>query len=449
MSRMENREVMGFFAIDPKHHPAIISLVTPATSAHKLLDPFAGEGEFLEVAANHWHITPYANELDGERATQCIERFGIKQAVRCDVERLIASNNAFSVGWFNPPYDHDTSASGNKRVEFRYLRHSWKWIQDGGLVFWVVYLHHLTEDAVIFLSKHSQQVDVWALPGKHLGEYDQIIVGAIKGLSPNPETLYDQIMAQKADPQVLTVQPQPVYKLPPPKVVNRFVFAPDVIDEHQGLKLLETQGAWKSNAFQSLLEIPPLPQPIEPVVAPRPGHLALVLAAGVADGAVINTETYGMVAIRGKTQHIEQIARIDVESNPDDAEHQIKKTTIRLKPVTLLTLLAEDGTVVEMSGDEALLGFITSNKESLVRYLNNKFTPAYQFDMNGLARWLDRIRLKGKYPLYSAQKHVIAAVTKGLEKRDSLLLVGQMGTGKTAMGGTVALAIASGIVSPS
>ena len=446
MSRMENREVMGFFAIDPKHHEAITSLVAPATPVHKLLDPYAGEGEFLEVAAQAWNVMPYANELDGDRATKCIERFGPKQAVRCDVERLIATNNAFSCGWFNPPYDHDASASGNKRVEFRYLRHSWKWIQDGGLVFWVVYLHHLTEDSVAFLSKNSTRVDVWALPGKHLGEYDQIVVAAVKGLQTNPEALYEQIMAQKAAPQLLEVQSEPVYKLPAPKTVTRFVFAPDVIDEAQGLKLIDEQGAWKSNGFQSLLEIPQPPPQIEPVVAPRPGHLALVLAAGVADGAVIDTETYGTVAIRGKTQHVEQIARVDVESDPNDPERQVKKTTIRLKPSTTLTLLADDGTLVEMDGDDALLEFITSNKKALANYLNNKFSPAYQFDMNGMSRWLDRIRLKGKYPLYAAQKHVIAAITKGFEKRDSILLCGMMGTGKTAMGGTAAIAIASGAV---
>ncbi|NJL58159.1 hypothetical protein HC928_25870 [bacterium] len=64
MSRMENRAVMGFFAIEPRHHAAILSLVAPATSAHRLLDPFAGEGEFLEAAAQAWNVTPYANELD-------------------------------------------------------------------------------------------------------------------------------------------------------------------------------------------------------------------------------------------------------------------------------------------------------------------------------------------------------------------------------------------------
>src|SRR5690606_37691279 len=128
VARLTSKEKLGFLPIEPHHHEAIVSLIAPASTAHRLLDPFAGEGEFLEVAAKQWNVTPYANELDGERAAKCIERFGPKQAVRCDVERLIASTNAFSIGWYNPPYYHDSLSSGNKRVEFRYLRHAWKWI---------------------------------------------------------------------------------------------------------------------------------------------------------------------------------------------------------------------------------------------------------------------------------------------------------------------------------
>jgi hypothetical protein len=71
MSRMENKAVMGYFAIEPKHHPAILSLVQAASPQHKLLDPFAGEGEFLEIASQAWNLAPYANELDGERAAKC------------------------------------------------------------------------------------------------------------------------------------------------------------------------------------------------------------------------------------------------------------------------------------------------------------------------------------------------------------------------------------------
>jgi len=81
MARAESKMVMGYLPIEPHHHPAIISLMMPATPAVKLLDPFAGDGLFLDVAAQAWNVTPYANELDGERAQACIERFGPKQAV--------------------------------------------------------------------------------------------------------------------------------------------------------------------------------------------------------------------------------------------------------------------------------------------------------------------------------------------------------------------------------
>ena len=42
-----------------------------------------------------------------------------------------------------------------------------------------------------------RSVDIWALPGKHLDTYDQIVVVAIKGHSTDPEALFNSIMAKK------------------------------------------------------------------------------------------------------------------------------------------------------------------------------------------------------------------------------------------------------------
>jgi len=292
-----------------------------------------------------------------------------------------------------------------------------------------------------------RQVEVWALPGKHLHEYDQVVVVAIKGTPSDPVALYDQIMLGKATPRPLAVQPEPCYRVPPsPDPAKKFVFAPDSVDDKQGLQLVTAQGAWKTNGFQALLHVPQPPSQIEPIVPPRPGHLALVLAAGIADGAVIDTEAHGRVAIRGKTTHVEEIARIETEVSPNDPDHKVTKTTTRLKPTTTLTLLAEKGDLVKLNGDAELLSFITSNKKTLAAYLNGKFKPMYQFDLNGLRPFLDRIRLKGKHPLYTAQKHVVGAITRGFESRKGILLIGGMGTGKTAMGGSVAVAVGAGLV---
>jgi hypothetical protein len=446
MARLESRAILGYLEIDPKHYEALISLVAPATPATRYLDPFAGEGKFLAASAQAWNVTPYANELDEQRALQCIERFGAKQAVQCDVERLRASNGAFGIIWANPPYDHDKTSEGSKRVEFQYLRHVWKWGAEGAIIMWCIYRQHITEEAAAFLAKNSHQVNVWALPGKHLGEYDQIVVVAIKGNQLNPNTLYQHILQQKQQPRVLAVQGEPLYRMPPVVRTGKFVFAPDVIDPQQGLRLIEEHGAWQSHGFQALLEIPPQPSPLEPVVAPRPGHMALVLAGGVANGAVIDTSEYGRAAVRSKIEQVEQIARVESEPDPNDPDKHIKKTTIRLKPTTKLTLLSRDGTLVEMEGDDALLNFITTNRKALAAYLNDRFTPMYEFDFANIGRWLSKIRLKGKYELYTAQKHVVGAIARGFQSRDSILLVGSMGSGKTAMGGTAAIAIASGVV---
>ncbi len=335
MARAESRIVMGYLPMESRHHAAILSLINPAAPTTRLLDPFAGDGQFLEVAAKAWNVTPYANELDGDRAAACIERFGPTQAIRCDVERLIASNEAFGIVWANPPYDVDKTLSNSKRVEFALLRQSWKWAARGAVVLWAVYNHHITEEAAAFLAKNSSHVDVWALPGKHLGEYDQVIVVAVKGLPGDQEALYAHILAGKANPRPLTVQAEPLYRVPaPPDPARKFVFSPDIIDEAQGLRLIQEQGAWKTNGFQALLEIPRPPTPMEPIVPPRPGHTALVLAAGVANGAVIQTEAYGTVAIRGKTHHVEQITSVQEDHSPADPDHAIIKTIKRLKPTT-------------------------------------------------------------------------------------------------------------------
>src|SRR5690606_19040068 len=126
----------------------------------------------------------------------------------------------------------------------------------------------------------------------------QRVVVAVKGVPADATTIYEHLLHQREHPRPLVVQPQPLYRAPAPRPIQRFVFAPDMLDDAAGLRLIEANGAWKTAGFPTLLDVPPPPADIEPVVAPRPGHLALVLAAGVADGAVIDTETYGRAALR-------------------------------------------------------------------------------------------------------------------------------------------------------
>jgi hypothetical protein len=41
MARAESKMIMGYLSIEERHYPALLSLVQPATSAHRLFDTFA------------------------------------------------------------------------------------------------------------------------------------------------------------------------------------------------------------------------------------------------------------------------------------------------------------------------------------------------------------------------------------------------------------------------
>jgi hypothetical protein len=51
MARPEAKMIMGYLLVKAHHHAALVSLVAPGRPTHKLPDPYAGEGEFLAVAA--------------------------------------------------------------------------------------------------------------------------------------------------------------------------------------------------------------------------------------------------------------------------------------------------------------------------------------------------------------------------------------------------------------
>ena len=57
MARPGSKMKAGYLPIEERHYPALLSLVAPATAQHRLLDPFAGEGAFLEAAATGWDTT--------------------------------------------------------------------------------------------------------------------------------------------------------------------------------------------------------------------------------------------------------------------------------------------------------------------------------------------------------------------------------------------------------
>src|SRR5437016_3952881 len=95
MTRLTSIEKGGYYAFPDEHLPALASLFAPSRQGGRLLDPCAGEGRALDHLARAWKLTPYANEIEDERAAQCKALFGQAQTVHSDMYQLKASNQAF------------------------------------------------------------------------------------------------------------------------------------------------------------------------------------------------------------------------------------------------------------------------------------------------------------------------------------------------------------------
>ena len=84
------------------------------------------------------------------------------------------------------------------------------------------------------------------------------------------------------------------------------MFAPKVITPELALQAVQADGAQFGAGFQRLLEPPPPVENVRPIVRPRGGQLALVLAAGLFNGIVVQTEE-GRAAVRSTVESVEQL----------------------------------------------------------------------------------------------------------------------------------------------
>ncbi len=437
MSRLISIEKGGYYALPDTHLPALASLFAPSTHDGKLLDPCAGEGRALKLLAEAWNLKPYANELDNGRAAECQRLFGPIQAVHGDLYQLRASTGGFVALWCNPPYTWDVTGR-DKRRELGMLKHSLKWLQPDGYALWCVYAHHVTPEAAGYLTTRCSRVDLWKLPGLHLGEYVQVVVVARLGqpaVDPAARALELVELARSGNMPELTVQDTPRYEFPRPAPRKTFLFAPKVISPEIALQAARDSGAQFSSGFTALLEPLVIAEEVRPVVRPRGRQLALILAAGMFNGLVLDTDK-GRSAVRSTVESTEEL--VETEGDPDASDEETAREVFQTRPRVTITLLSESGDVTDLSGDSALVDFIKAYKPVMLQYLDDHFQPLYDFDYTPLKPVL-------AYPkggkLYTTQKHVIAACYTALLQRRGVILCGEPGMGKTICGAAVAASL--------
>lgn len=467
MTTLGNAARLGYYPFNVSYVPQIARMVKPEAPGLRLLDPTAGDGEFLITLANAFDAIPYGNELDANRAQGLhdrIKQFGSGSWMNADISDLDVMNFSFSAMWFNPPFMNERSDEGHiTRTEMQFFRKAAPWVAKNGLIMYACYPQHLTQDMCEDLYAYGERVETYRIPGKDLNKY-MMLVTFIQ-LRENKIHLSGDNLKQatahaaRAEHNYVTFnsggyKPDDTEIFPlmsdfegepftfgEPKVTN-FRFDSDQLSRDQKKAMFTEAVKQIDHRYFQAPELD-LNNQYHAVTSLRARQYLGLIAAGIGNGWCLEIrDTSRKAILKAVTRHISTMVEQESakpDEGDDDTPPERSKEVIVSVPTTSITLLYRDGEIENITEDEALISFITDHMEQIGRLLEDSVTPTYRFDYMGdlaLKEYLAKARLvKGdkKYPLFVPQRHVIAAMLAHFGHQKGLILSGEMGVGKTIM----------------
>jgi|GEM_PF-3560743 len=453
MARQESIVNMGYYATpfgianprvpsgdpnlegDTSYIGAIARMFQPAPAGTRAIDPTAGRGHALKFFSDTLGMTAYANEIEANRVLSC-ERFFGEMNTRCgDIYELSITPRAFQFEFINPPYGDDLMR--RRRSELGMLAESWKWMQEGAYVLFVSYAAHISPDLALNITEHTDQADMYVFPEFHMeaGRFQTLIVCRVSRKAHNAKSRANALVQQAAMPHFI---PSIIdaeagqYVIPAPEFSDENIYFTSVRPDHlEVLKHLNRFGAEDTAAYYLATQRPIPDFKLKPAMQMRFGHLVSIMAAGGLNGARITTD-HGAGVIRAITSMTEDKSVKEEEGKTT--------TTFRTRAKIYITVLHTDGYVLDASSDEDMAKFLEGYGDQLYEIAANRFPPLYDLSAPmtqepNKKRWLPLIRpqkVMGKFPLYPAQQHTIAAMLTILEssryKRG--MFIGETGSGK-------------------
>jgi hypothetical protein len=221
----------------------------------------------------------YGVELDTERAREA-SATGIL-TVHGNLFGATTKAESFSVLYLNPPYDEEIGSYDNKRMEYLFLHHTFRWLVQGGVLIFVVQ-HGQLEPCIPLLSAQFGWFQVFRLTDPESERFDQVVLLAVHKRVPaeaqesNRRALVETIYRNPL-PELTGTEPR--YAIPetlPAEVIYRGLPLDEIED------LLPHSSAWKKVAGCLLSrEEVPIERPITPLHA---GHVGLLATAGMLNG---------------------------------------------------------------------------------------------------------------------------------------------------------------------
>ncbi len=280
-----------------------------------LLDPCAGEGRAAAALADAWGVVAHGIELHKGRAE--IAKSLLTWARNGSYHQLTvidakgksldsggyspeASARPFGVLFLNPPYDEGTDETGASiRQEIEFLRASTRFLATGGLLVFIPPRKILRVEAFReFMRRNFSSIQAYAFPSPEVDAFDQVVVLARRNNYGNGYadiSVFDNVDEL---PSLDTAEP---YVLRVPVVETRVALegrAPESYEPE------ENEGAWLAQQWIAHTG-EGAEHELAPLVAPRPGHQAMLLAAGALNGLELSTgDTGPRLLVKGGSRKV-------------------------------------------------------------------------------------------------------------------------------------------------
>ena len=437
MARLASRVRGGFYATPVALTETLVTLIDAPEGA-RIFDPCAADGTALLRLAAALKLTPYANELNADRAKILRQQLaewqkekrlkrGETYSLNTDYRQVEFHPGMLSCLYLNPPYDTDEG----ERLELKFLKQFTPALQDDGLLIFIIPLSALASYSLVTYLLAQYDVQRVAKSTEEMFErFGQVVMVANKRHEPKEPTqhliqryrgLSEPENGMRQQMKALDPDGDTRFTMPAARPLEsgvKYIIWEKITTLADALAEAKEVGLWNSATVRPIFAPQQGLAPFQPLMPLKMGHLTRLLAGGFIDNQVLVRPDGERLLIRGDAR--KEVTTTEKKQELEDGDIQTVRTH-RQRPTAAINLLSAREGFAEVKPQE-LGGFMKQYADQLVSHVAESYEPLYRFDDEPLKKMLGR---RGN--LYPVQKHIAMATCTSLKEHKEAIIVGEMG----------------------
>ena len=168
---------LGYYPLPQEEGKRLRKLLDFTAGTTSVVDPCVGTGDALLQLTDGAEAEKHGVELDANRAATAAAS-GIR-TIQGDLFNTIAKVESFSFLYLNPPYDSEIGSIDNKRMEFLFLEHTYRWPVEDGVLLMVVPQARL-DSSIPLLAENFADLRVFRLNDPESVRFDQVALLGVR-----------------------------------------------------------------------------------------------------------------------------------------------------------------------------------------------------------------------------------------------------------------------------